>query len=357
MRFMIVVLAFVLASISSLGSGAVWASPNSVAILQYHHIGDDTPRVTSVTAEELEGHFAWLKANDFTVMSLADIQAAFADGKTLPERTAAITIDDGWRNVYRNGLAIFKKYQYPFTVFVNPQLMAEAPHQYMNWDQLRELQRYGAQIANHSNSHWHMTWRNDAETETEWLERVRHDVVDAQQQIDKQLGPQAKHFAYPYGEYNAALQTMLEEEGFIAFAQHSGPWGVFSPDTAIPRFPASAQYASLDSLATKLKSLALPVDDFSPQQALLEAGNTTPTFSVTLAHTNDFNKSQMTCFAGADAIAPTWQDNTFTVTLKSAVPLGRSRVNCTVPSTSQNGRFYWYSHPFIRADENGRWPD
>lgn len=349
MRFMLSVLALV--------SGVAWASPNSVAILQYHHIGDDTPRVTSVTAQELESHFAWLKDNNFTVLSLPEIQQRFATGQALPEYTAAITIDDGWRNVYENGLAIFKKYRYPFTIFVNPTLMAEAPHQYMNWAQLRELQNYGAHIANHSNSHWHMTWKQAGESDSDWRERVRNDVVDAQQQIDDELGTQAKQFAYPYGEYNMDLQTQLANDGFIAFAQHSGPWGERTPLTAIPRFPASAQYANLDTLATKLKSLALPVVSYAPKQPLVEDDSSPPSFTVELAHTDDVNKTQMNCFAGADVIRPKWQGNTFTVTLSSALPIGRSRVNCTVPSKSQRGRYYWYSQPFIRANDKGRWPD
>ena len=110
MRFMI----FLFALLSSVA----WAAPGSVAILQYHHIGDDTPRVTSVTAEELEAHFAWLKENNFTVMSLAEIQRRFENGESVPEYTAAITIDDGWRNVYGEGLEVFKKYNYPVTIVV-----------------------------------------------------------------------------------------------------------------------------------------------------------------------------------------------------------------------------------------------
>ncbi|PHR65017.1 MAG: polysaccharide deacetylase [Idiomarina sp.] len=349
MRFMI----FLFALLSSVA----WAAPSSVAILQYHHIGDDTPRVTSVTAEELEAHFAWLKENNFTVLSLAEIQQRFENGESVPEYTAAITIDDGWRNVYREGLEVFKKYNYPFTIFVNPKLMREASSQYMGWEQLRELQKYGAHIANHSNSHWHMTWRHQDETEQAWRERVLADVLDAQAEIDEQLGEQPRQFAYPYGEYDVALEEMLAEHGFIAFGQHSGPWTQHSPSTAIPRFPASAQYANLESLATKLKSLGLPLVSAEPKAMLVAPDEVTPSFRVEVTSIDDFNPNQMNCFAGGDVLQPQWEGNTFTVQLKKELPVGRSRVNCTVPSLSQQGRFYWYSHPFIRADQKGRWPD
>jgi hypothetical protein len=43
--------------------------------------------------------------------------------------------------------------------------------------------------------------------------------------------------------------------------------------------------------------------------------------------------------------------------IESTLPVGRSRVNCTAPSKSMAGRFYWYSMPFFLADDNGRYPD
>lgn len=339
-------------------SSVSWATPASVTILQYHHIGDDTPRVTSVTAAELEAHFAWLKEHQFTVLALSDIQQKLADSEPLPEYTAAITFDDGWANVYREGLSIFKQYRYPFTIFVNPKLMREAAHQYMDWEQLKELQKYGATIANHSNSHWHMTWQRKEESKEQWQQRVRQDILQAQQEIDDALGEQPRLFAYPYGEYNAALEQILADAGFLGFAQHSGAWTKHSSLTAIPRFPASAQYANLTTLGTKLKSLGLPVREMQPSEMLwTKAADKPVKFSVTLANTDDFNPQQMNCFAGGEVIQPTWQGNQFSVSLPQPLPIGRSRVNCTVPSHSQKGRFYWYSQPFIRADENGRWPD
>jgi len=94
------------------------AAHAGVAILQYHHIGDDTPRVTSVTTKELEQHLEFLVQQQFTVIDLTEVAALLASDEPLPAKTAAITIDDGWRNVYDNGLELFKRYRMPFTIFV-----------------------------------------------------------------------------------------------------------------------------------------------------------------------------------------------------------------------------------------------
>lgn len=329
-----------------------------VAILQYHHIGDDTPRVTSVTTEELQQHLEFLREQQFTVVSLTEAARLLQSDEQLPARLAAITIDDGWRNVYDNGLDLFKRYQMPFTIFVNPKLMRETPHLYMSWEQLRELQQYGAVIANHSQSHAHMTRRLADETEQQWQQRQLADILQAQEEIDQQLGsPQPRLFAYPYGEYDPALQQLLEQHGFIAFGQHSGGWGRLTPLTAVPRFPAAAQYANLATLATKLLSLPLPVQQADPQSMLVAHDQLRPTVTVTLADREDIRPQQLACFFAGERVLPEWQNNSFQLTLPSDLPIGRSRLNCTVPSSSQTGRFYWYSQPFVRPDANGSWPD
>lgn len=329
---------------------------HGVVVLQYHHIGDDTPRVTSVTAAELEAHFAYLKEHDYRVVSLTEAHKLLQSGK-VPDKLVALTFDDGWRNVYDNGLEVFKRYRYPFTIFVNPALMAETPRLYMTWAQLQELEAYGASIANHSDVHAHMTWRTDDENEANWLERQQQDILAAQQALDQGMGQQQpRHFAYPYGEYNPQLAQLLDEHDFVAFGQHSGPWGALSPITQLPRFPASAQYANLETLATKLASLPLPVIKVTPENMVLPEGADTLMVSVEVASVDDFRPAQLGCFYQGERLEPKWQDTSFSLEL-TGLPVGRSRVNCTVPSLSESGRFYWYSVPVVRPDQQGRWPD
>ena len=327
-----------------------------IVILQYHHVGDDTPRVTSVTAAELEAHFALLKELDFTVLSLTEAKQRLAAG-TLPKRAAAITFDDGWANVFVNGREVFERYRYPFTIFVNPKLMAENPRQYMSWEQLKILTEYGAEIANHTNEHHHMTWREPGVTERAWLARELADVRAAQAQIEQHFDQPQPMLAYPYGEFSFELAEALRQIGYLAFGQHSGAWGRLSHPAAIPRFPASGRYAALDTLRTKILSLPMPVVEHHPQDMVLDHDTEQVTISIELAPHQDLHRHQVQCFYGADVIQPSDDGSALTFTLPKQPPIGRSRVNCTAPSISESGRFYWYSVPLVRPDENGRWPD
>lgn len=355
MRLLIVLLGLVMAIVVSPLRANEASAAHGVVVLQYHHIGDDTPRVTSVTAAELEDHFAYLRKHDYRVVSLREAQQLLASGE-IPDKLVALTFDDGWRNVYENGLEVFKRYRYPFTIFVNPALMAETPGLYMTWEQLRELEKYGAQIANHSNSHAHMTWRQETETENQWRARQLQDILAAQQALDAGMGAeQPRFFAYPYGEYNPMLAELLSEHDFVAFGQHSGPWGRGTPLTEVPRFPASAQYANLKTLATKIASLPLPVRSVQPANMVLQNDQDSAEIRIEV-RIEDFRPTQMNCFYQGQQFQPEWQNNEASFVVK-AIPIGRSRVNCTVPSIAEDGRFYWYSVPLVRPNAMGRWPD
>lgn len=353
---------------SSIGLGllvvsahATAAPPQSVVVLMYHHVSADTPRVTSVTAEELRSHLSYLRDNGFTVVAIEEAVAALsgaADAPQLPDKAVVLTFDDGWDNNYTQAVPVLREFKVPYTIFVNPALMEKQPHLYMTWAQLREIDAEQATIANHSSWHKHMTWRTEGETENAWQQRVIEDIETAQMALEEKLQTEPPRlFAYPFGEYNNALQQILADLDYVAFGQHSGAWGEHTELTAIPRFPAAGNYANLNTLKTKLSSLALPIEAVTDGEMVRDNNDTTPTLQVSLRSTDDFYRSSMTCFIGGEAVTPEWDGNSFSVAAPSAIPIGRSRYNCTVPSISGEGRYYWYSHPWVRADTNGRWPD
>jgi hypothetical protein len=55
-------------------------------------------------------------------------------------------------------------------------------------------------------------------------------------------------------------------------------------------------------------------------------------------------------------IAKETSGDTLTVTMQqsSAITAGRGRYNCTAPSISQPGRFYWYSQLWVNMEVSNR---
>jgi hypothetical protein len=82
---------------------------------------------------------------------------------------------------------------------------------------------------------------------------------------------------------------------------------------------------------------------------LLGDANKAPILDITLGE-SDARLEQLRCYLFGEELKVEWvkkEPRRFRVQASSPLPLGRSRYNCTAPS-AQAGRFYWYSHPWLR---------
>jgi biofilm PGA synthesis lipoprotein PgaB len=328
-----------------------------LVVLQYHHVSSATPASTSISPQQFASHLNWLADNGFHVVPLAEALDKIRAGEALPDKTAAITFDDGYLDNYTTAFPLLKERGWPFTIFVNP-----APHDagqsgWASWEQLREMAAAGATIANHTSDHSFLIRRNQGESDEAWLDRNRQDIERAEQRIEEETGQSHKLLAYPYGESNKAIRKLITDMGFIAFGQQSGSVSGSSDFADLPRFPLSGIYSALDSFKTKMLSLPMDVAEVTPATAsrdnILAYSESQPLLTLKLA-----NKEPKTlnCFAsGQGAIqVETKSAGIYAIQAAESLATGRSRYNCTYAS-NWPGRFYWYSYAWIRRDKNEQW--
>ena len=125
----------------------------AVVILQYHHVSETLPAVTSVSANTFTKHLNYLKEHNFNVIPLNELISALKQGKALDDKTLAITFDDGYNNNYEQAAPILEKFGYPYTIFVNPKLIDENASYVRSWYNLRELAKKGDLIDNNIDEH------------------------------------------------------------------------------------------------------------------------------------------------------------------------------------------------------------
>ena len=315
-------------------------------ILQYHHVSNETPAITSLSPSTFAEHMAYLKDNNFNVVDLPVLMAKIQAKQPLPDKTVAITFDDGYNSVLEHAHPLLKQYNWPYTIFINPKFINDGYTGHIGWEKLNQMAKEGATLANHTMKHDYLVRRPADVSEKDWLDSVMKDIDTAEQLIKQHTGQNHKMLAYPYGEFNLALQQRLADAGYLAFGQHSGAVGPHTDLTRIPRFPASSIYANLRTLKTKLHSLPMPISELKGHNMVMV--DNPPTLTVSLT-TNDINKNALQCFTAGTAkgIIGWLDDNTFNVTAPKVLPAERSRYNCTAPSKSRKGRFYWFSQPWL----------
>ncbi|MGH1370752.1 MAG: polysaccharide deacetylase family protein [Cellvibrionaceae bacterium] len=338
-------------------------SAQAAVILQYHHISDDTPVSTSTSPQQFLQHLNLIESEGFSVVPLTQLieaQRAKTEGDNLStsfDKQVAITFDDGYLSVFLEAYPLLKSRQWPFTVFVNTEPIDRQSRLHANWNQLREMAENGTTIANHTASHAHLLARFEGETSLQWRQRVSSDIVAAQARIEEETGQTDRLLAYPYGEFDQQLMTLVKHLGFTAFGQHSGPITLPHSAQAIPRFPFGGVYGSASDFQMKLKTLAFPVDrvvlkgiaGIQTDGALL-SGDEVNELDLILVE----EVPAVSCF-GPVALNVEHSESRLRVKITDKLPVGRSRINCTARHSS--GRYYWFSQPFFRPNDKGIWLD
>ncbi len=328
----------------------------ATVILQYHHVSESTPASTSITPEQFAKHMQYLADNNFAVVALSTLMDAIKQQQILPDKTVVITFDDAYLDILQNGKPILDKYGFPFTIFINPGMIEQDTAHFLSWRQLKAMADDGVIIANHGMKHDSLARTPEGMSLETWLAKNTKTLLSAEQLIAEKTGQSWRYFAYPYGEFTPQVQQWLQTNNFVAFSQQSGAVGLDTDLTSIPRFPVSQPYDQLSSLRDKVDSLAFSIRlDGENQQTLFQAGElTSVSFNIKV---DDFKPEQLNCYiSGLGRQKIQWQDHkVFSINFSAPLPTGRVRCNCTAPSISKPGRFYWYSKPWLILQENRQW--
>ena len=310
---------------------------SSATILMYHRFGEANYPSTNIALKQLDKHISELSSKDYNVLPVKDIINAIQGGKSLPDRTIGITVDDGYQSVYTHAWPKFKKAGFPFTVFIATAPIDRGSTNYMSWDQIRALKKDGVEIGAHTTSHNHMP--------TSESKRNQFELLNSNSRIFKEIGHVPYLFAYPFGENSTNIQKQVIKAGYkMAFGQHSG---VVNPSTDfnyIPRFSLNENYGGLERLRLILNALPLPVKDITPADPMIKTHNP-PDFGFTVSLSIK-NLNQLSCFSSSEGRLRVERiGHRIEIRMIKPFPKGRTRINCTLPGP--NKRWRWLGRLFV----------
>jgi peptidoglycan/xylan/chitin deacetylase (PgdA/CDA1 family) len=333
-------------------------SAGQATIFVYHRFGDSRYPSTNIALDDFANQLEYLKQSNYTVLYASDIVQRLKSGEPLPERCAALTVDDGYLTFLTGAMPLLRQYAYPVTLFVST--ASVGGNNYLTWQQLRQLHAEGVEIGNHSHLHPYFV-SDEVADPVRWHENARADIMQAQSEIHRHLNFIPTLVAYPYGEYSPALEKLVAELGFeAAFAQQSGVVTDNIPVYCLPRFPMGGVFATLAGFKHKLAMHPLPVTVLTPESPIL-AENDPPEMIFSL-DTTDIIPSTLRCYVqGQEVVVPEpvddlagyagTVDNGVIYRVRAAKPLSPRRNKYTLTAQGRNGNgWYWYSHLWVHPD-------
>lgn len=205
------------------------ARKGTARVIYYHRIDDEQHR-SCVTPRAFAEQMAWLRREGFNVVPFASLRAHLDEHRPFPERTVAITFDDGFADNYTNALPVLVKHSLPATVFLAagyiggdelPVLRDRRGLRPLDWKQVAEMQREGIEFGAHTLTHRELTGLD--------ADELRREIEGSRDLIAERTGTPVETFCYPRGAFDDGVKRAVREAGF-RLACTTMP-GCVTPDT------------------------------------------------------------------------------------------------------------------------------
>lgn len=321
-------------------------SDKEIVCFVYHRFGDSRYPSTNISMEAFKAHLDYLKENDFQVLSLSG-GMKYLRSNEANQKTAVITIDDGYQSFYENGLPLLEKYGFEATLFINTETVGGSS--YMDWEAIKDCKNRGIEIGNHTHSH---AFFLDM-PESGRYENLKNEIERSQKLISENIGVTPVAFAYPYGELDDQMKKVVQGAEFKwAAAQNSGVIYSGSDPFRLPRFPMAEGFGDPKSFSSKVNMSALRMAQESPSSFILPKGNSSPELTIRFDKSN-LILDQLQCFIqGGEcqkSISTEGEIVTLEVSSKTSIS-SRRRTLYTITVPDQEGNWHWFSHLWINPE-------
>jgi len=185
-----------------------------LAILTYHSV-DESGSVLSTAPDTLAQQMACLSHLGIRGVSLGQALAEAENLGQWPERTVALTFDDGYENNLTLAQPILAEHGFSATLYVitghvNGEHDWEVPPPdlghiaVLDWEQVAELAAKGWEIGAHTRTHPDLRALRP--------ESVEQEIAGSRNDIEARLGRTVTSFAYPGGFVSKTASTIVARE-------------------------------------------------------------------------------------------------------------------------------------------------
>jgi len=262
-----------------------------VVVLCYHRFEDRPKDRLAIAPTEFKAQMQQLKDSGIGVISMEDFLAWRRGEKSIPAKSAVITIDDGYVSGYNVAWPILKEFGYPFTMFVYTNYV-NVGGKSISWAQLEEMRDAGVDIESHTVSHRDLRRAPKGQDYNTWL---HNELYGSKQILEDRLGIKVAALAFPYGTYNENVRKTAAAAGyealFTVYGQHMGidapadQLGRYAVESRPPNvFKSAIEFDPSDERASGVESIQLAAASMLTEPMNEERiSNTRPTVKANLA--------------------------------------------------------------------------
>lgn len=176
----------------------------TIPVLTYHSITDQSGSEYAVNTGQFSKQMKYLHSHGYHSINLKQFDTYMKQGKPAADKLVLLTFDDGYSNNYEKAFPILEKYGYTATLFVITDWVNSKP--YMNWTQIKALEKAGWDIMPHSRTHPHLPLESKANQQQE--------IAGSKIAIERILKTDAFAFAYPYGHRSQTTMDVVQDSGY-----------------------------------------------------------------------------------------------------------------------------------------------
>jgi peptidoglycan/xylan/chitin deacetylase (PgdA/CDA1 family) len=171
-----------------------------------------------VKPAQFEKQLKWLQDNNWTTFTMSELISL----KDIPQKSVAITFDDGYKDNYTYAFKLLKKYNMKATIYLvvnrfdknwatdkdrNESSDELNNEEMLSHDEVSEMISSGLiEIAAHTLNHVNLAGLN--------IDEKKKEINESKLIIEQQYGVVCNSFAYPFGFYDNEDWKIVEESGY-----------------------------------------------------------------------------------------------------------------------------------------------
>lgn len=192
---------------------------NSIAVLNYHSIGDDLiDNLLSeyqVSESTLAQHLEFLRSNGFRSATPNELINLTHFGKPPSGKVVALTFDDAYEDFLTVAKPVLDSYGFNAFVFVPTNYVGKhadwdrrygVKRKMLDWEQITYLSASGYIIGSHFTEHTAITCLD--------TDSIIQGFLDSNYLLEKHTGQRTIAVAYPYGAYQDAITRVAKYTGY-----------------------------------------------------------------------------------------------------------------------------------------------